>query len=437
MIAPLLVLAAALAAAAPAAPVRAVKPPALKDDAVRPPLPIDYVPLAVETAFDLAAIAPGDAVAARTLVDRLANRAPLARADVLSAEGLANRNRDARVAWVLLRAVHVRAAEQARADRRAPVALEHLRRVAGLESSADADVDIVVVLLEQGRWAEAEREAQAVAAQRPGDVRGALALGFALLRQDRAGEALEVLEAAQAVEDSKRVRELLALVRRALASERGMNEARQWHFNVRYEGAPDPELAGALTARLELHYATLAGVFGFEPPATVPVVLFTKDRYYAVTGAPHWSGGAYSSLDGRIRVPARGLTPEALSEIDATLLHELVHVFVAERTHGVAPRLLHEALAQYYEGDRVTSKLDFEALSALGEGRLGGVGGFYMEALSFGEYLVQLSGQNHVNDLLTAIGDAENIDAGFQKVYGRNYKQIRDDWKIWAREQYR
>src|SRR4029078_9026846 len=106
-------------------------------------------------------------------------------------------------------------------------------------------------------------------------------------------------------------------------------------------------------------------------------------RVYTPRGAP-------------ARVPAGGLTPAALSEIDGTLRHELAHVFIAERTHsvapplphavlaqhthGVAPRLLHEALAQYYEGDRVSSKLDFDALSALGDGRLSGVGGFYMEA---------------------------------------------------------
>jgi hypothetical protein len=413
------------------------KGPTLKDDTVRPRLPVDYTPLKIETAFDLAAVAPADAAAAKTLVDRLAAGAALVPADIVTAEAVANRNRNAPVAWALLRAVHGRAAEQARASRNAPVALEHLRRVAGLDASADVEVNVLVVLLEQDAWAEAEREAQAVSAHRPDDVRGALALAFALLRQDRASEAYEVLQAALEVEDSKRVRQLLALVQRALASEQGMSEARQWHFHVLYEGTPDPILAKALTARLESHYATLAGVFGFEPATTVPVVLFTKERYHSVTGAPHWSGGAYNVLDGRIRVPAGGLTADALGEIDGTLLHELVHAFIAERTHGAAPRLLHEALAQYYEGERVTSKLDFETLGALGEGRLGGVGGFYMEALSFGEYLVQLAGQNHVNDLLTAIGEAENVDAGFQKVYGRDYKEMREDWKIWAREQYR
>jgi hypothetical protein len=294
-----------------------------------------------------------------------------------------------------------------------------------------------VVLLEQGSWSAAESEARDLRASRPEDLAGPLALGYALLRQDRAAEALALLEAVPEVVESERGKALLGVVRRAVASEEGMNEARLWHFHVLYDGPADPELGKALTARLESHYATLAGLFEFQPAATIPVVLLTKERYHLVTGAPHWSGGAYSALDGRIRVPAGGLTPEALAEIDSTLLHELVHVFVAERTHGVAPRFLHEALAQHEEGDRVGARLSSEELGALADGRLDGVGGFYVEALSFGEYLMQLAGQRGVNELLAALGETGDVEAGFRKAYGRDYTQIRADWRAWMASRYR
>ena len=38
--------------------------------------------------------------------------------------------------------------------------------------------------------------------------------------------------------------------------------------------------------------------------------------------------------------------------MDDTLIHELTHAFVHDRTKGVAPREIHEGLAQYMEGKR-------------------------------------------------------------------------------------
>jgi hypothetical protein len=218
-----------------------------------------------------------------------------------------------------------------------------------------------------------------------------------------------------------------------------MNEARQWHFHVLYEGAPNPALARAVTDRLESHYSALASLLECEPAATVPVILFTQERYHSARGegAPLWSAGAYDVADGRIRVPVGGLSASALGVIDDTLLHELVHVFVADRTAGTAPRLLHEGLAQYVTGRRVAARLTPEQLAALAEGRLLGVSGFYIEALAFAEYLMELAGPRGVNDLLEAMGETGDIDAGFRKAYGRDFTQIQADWRAWMQAHYR
>jgi hypothetical protein len=166
-------------------------------------------------------------------------------------------------------------------------------------------------------------------------------------------------------------------------------------------------------------------------------VLFAKERFHAATGIPHWAGGAYNAIDGRIRVPAGGLTPAAIGAVDDTLLHELVHVFIADRTGGTAPRLLHEALAQYVTGDRVASLLTAQQLGALADGRAGGVHGFYLEAMSFGEYLMELAGPRGVNDLLEAMGETGDIDAGFRRAYGRDFTQVQADWRAWMQAHYR
>ena len=428
----------AMLSAAASAPARKPRPPARPpDNTITAWLPLEYVPLAVDASFDVASLPAAEQPRASALADLVLRDAPVSEVDTAAAELLFSRHRRNAAAWRLLRAVHLRAAGQARAARRLPAAAEHLRRVAAVAPEAAVEIDLVMVLLEQGRWADAEREGRSLWSHRSEDAAGPLAVAFALLRQDRAAEAHEAAQAAREVEDSERVRRMLALIQGQLASEQGMSEARHWHFHVLYEGAPNLELGRAVADRLESHYADLASLFEYEPTSTIPVILFTKERYHAVTGTGHWSGGAYSAQDGRIRIPAGGLSAAALGEIDSTLRHELVHVFVDERTGGAAPRFLHEGLAQYVEGERVTSLLNMDTLAALADGRLDGVGGFYAEALSFGEYLVQLAGQRGVNDLLEAIGEARDADAGFRKVYGVDYKKIRADWREWAVVQYR
>jgi hypothetical protein len=122
--------------------------------------------------------------------------------------------------------------------------------------------------------------------------------------------------------------------------------------------------------------------------------------------------------------------------MDDTLLHELTHAFVAEISRGVAPREVHEGLAQLMEGKRVRDLLDERALGALAEGRLGGVGGFYMASLSFVEYLLGQRGQGGLNDLLKAMAETGSADAALQQVYRRDIQALRRDWQARLRQQY-
>jgi hypothetical protein len=424
--------------AAGAVPTVKPAPFSANEGSIRAPLPFEYVPLAVDPAFDVASVPLPDRALAAGLAARVTAGAVLGEDDIRAGERLSTRQRGVPATWRLLRAVYVRAAEQARARHDVPAALEHLRRLTAVAPEPAVDVDILVLLLEGGSWREAEAAARSFANAHDEDARGALALAYALLRDDRASEALEALEAAPQAAASPAGKTLLARVRRALGSEAGMHEARQWHFHVLYEGAANPDLARALTERLESHYAMLAGLFECQPAATIPVVLFTKEHYYSAgVGGPRWSEGVFDVADGRIRVPVGGLTAGALSTIDGTLLHELVHVFVVDRTAGTAPRLLHEGLAQYVTGDRVAALLDASQLAALADGRARGVGGFYVEALAFAEYLMDLGGPRGIADLLAALGEAGDIDAGFRKVYGRGYVEVQADWRAWMQARYR
>jgi len=145
-------------------------------------------------------------------------------------------------------------------------------------------------------------------------------------------------------------------------------------------------------------------------------------------GAPAWSGGIYDGIDGRIRIPIGGLSSSLTPDMDGTLIHELTHAFVADRSRGVAPREIQEGLAQYMEGKRLGSALTEEQLKALADGRIGGVGGYYLAALSFVEHLIAQRGMGGMNELLKAMGETGDVDEAFQRVQGRSYATARSDW---------
>ena len=189
------------------------------------------------------------------------------------------------------------------------------------------------------------------------------------MRQDRSREAIELLTAFLGLHEDAETRAFLNRVQHDQASERGLEEARLAHFHVRYDGDAHEDVGREILRLLERHYATLARSFDYQPAQPVPVILLSSESYYDATGAPAWSGGQYDSFDGRIRVPIGGLSAALSPELDGTLVHELTHSFVADLSRGLAPRELHEGLAQYMEGRRM-SQLDPERLRALADGRL-------------------------------------------------------------------
>jgi hypothetical protein len=167
------------------------------------------------------------------------------------------------------------------------------------------------------------------------------------------------------------------------------------------------------------------------------VILFSREAYYNASGAPAWSGGVYDTLDGRIRVPIGGLTTSLTPDIDDTLIHELTHAFIADQTKGMlVPREIHEGMAQYMEGKRSASMLTAEQMTLLADGRLGGVGGFYLGALSYVEYLISIRGAGGMNDLFKAMGETRSVDEAFRQVHGTTYRGSMQAWNERLRQQH-
>jgi tetratricopeptide (TPR) repeat protein len=360
---------------------------------------------------------------ARSLAARVNRLEMLFTADQRVAEDLHGRYPDEPRLRDLLEATLVRLATQDQVLRQYPEAASRLRRAIQIRPDGlSARQALVRLLLESSDWPAAEAAAREALALAPRDPDLLEAYAIALFRQDRNREAADAFRAVLEVSSSPTAREFLTRLQKNARDEGGMTEQRLSRFHVRYDGAEHEDVGREILRALERHYAALASAMDHQLREPVPVILFSDEAYYDASGAPRWSGGVFDNTDGRIRVPIQGLGRNLTPDMDDTLRHELTHAFVFDIAGGHAPRELNEGLAQWMEGKRLDSFVDADARRALADGRIGGVSGYYLNALGFVEDLISLRGPSGVNDLLRAIGETDDVDAAFSQVYGQDFR---------------
>lgn len=380
-------------------------------------------PAVPQPGSDAGALSAADAQAANEIAARLPEQVNAA--DVQWLEALVQRAPSSPARGLLVSVLLA----VARADldaRQYDVARARLERAAQLTPlDARPHVGLHDVWAAQQDWPRAESAIRAALSRDPSARASQMALAYALFRQDRNREAREVLAALLENGEDPPARALLARIDGAQQDEAGMTEKRVAHFHVRYDGDAHEGVGREILRALEGHYATLKLTFDHEPKTIVPVILFAREAYYDAAGAPAWSGGVFDQIDGRIRVPIGGLDASLSPEMDGTLLHELTHAFVHDLTAGLAPREIHEGLAQYMEGRRIDQMLDGPSKAALSRGEIRGVPGFYLEALAFAEFLMAQRGQGGINALLRLMGSTGNVDRACDEAYGRDWAGLR------------
>lgn len=411
------------------------EPPEAPPTVELPPPLVSSSPEAADEGLRAASAVAADRETAARLSERLRSRSPLTEADVLAAEDLYSRH--PAPAQDLLEAVLIGAAAGHREARRYAAAAALLGRAQTLApASPRVPRALLGVWLESADWAAAEGAARDLLARSPADAEAARGLAYALVRQDRSREAIEFLVAFLDTRPDPQTQALLERFRRGQGPEASLDEARLAHFHVRYDGDAHEDVGREILRVLDRHYATLVRTFGHQPAGPIPVILLSRESYYDASGAPAWSGGRYDGFDGRVRLPIGGLTTSLAGELDDTLLHELTHAFVADLSRGIAPRELHEGLAQLMEGKRSETLLGEEGLRALADGRIQGVGGFYLSALGLTEHLVGQRGQGGVNDVLRAMAQTGSSDEAFRRVYGQSLGGLKRDWAARLRQRY-
>lgn len=218
-----------------------------------------------------------------------------------------------------------------------------------------------------------------------------------------------------------------ARTRAALVVDSNKDQIESERFDIRFDGESQSGVARDVRSVLDRAYVRLADIYYERPTRKIPVVLHSSRDYYTATGAPWWSGGVYSSHDGAIQIPVRGLPSSLPREMEDVLVHELSHAFVDEMSGGRAGRDLQEGLAQYMEGKRIEEELGPAELKRLATSGQQTVMNFYMLSLVVSQQLVQSRGQGQVNDLLRAMKETGSEEGGYQKVFGQSGAAIKRD----------
>ena len=200
-----------------------------------------------------------------------------------------------------------------------------------------------MVRLKQGRYAEAVSLLDQAIGVNSQNASIYHLLGQAYYADGRMAEAVDALTEAISLGGGDEVDKLLQKVQREWQVEQDMGQESRGHFLLSFvDGKQVAELAPRILEILEDAYTELGSELAYFPDIKVPVLLYLKKDFSAVTNSPDWAGGVY---DGKIRLPLRGMHRMS-DQLAAVLYHEYMHVLVHFMAGRRSPVWLNEGLAE-------------------------------------------------------------------------------------------
>lgn len=243
------------------------------------------------------------------------------------------------------------------------------------------------------------------------------------------------------IEDSPDIREKLNRLDREQNASANYDSTVSNHFLIRYDGGQGvSSLTSEISEYLEEAYRILSSQYDLYPAEPFVVILYPRQQFFNVMDVPMWSAGAN---DGKIKLPIKGVT-SLNDELKGVLIHELSHSFVDLKTLKNAPAWLHEGLAKYAEGERMTPGGKQLLKDMIASGNLprfqrlyGSFAGFnaqsaavlYLQSLSFIEYLVDRHRQYQMNQFLDRLGKQESLGEAFEGVYLVSIEDMENRWR--------
>ncbi len=299
-----------------------------------------------------------------------------------------------------------------------------------------------MVRFKQGSYAEAAyllNQAIGLAPQNTGLYH---LLGKAHYADGRMQEAIDVLTAASQLDGGPEVDALLEKVIREWQVEQNMGQDVRGLFQLSFVDSKNAaELASLILDVLEEAYAELGSDLAYYPNVTVPVLLYLKSDFSAMTNSPDWAAGVY---DGKIRLPLGGLH-QMSDQLKAVLYHEYMHVIVHFMANRYAPVWLNEGLAEL-SGRRMYSSSSLSFMQAVQEKRTldweslshsfitlesEKVPLAYEQSYSLVAFMVERYGWHKMTELLKKIGKKVDWKDAIEFVYqdyGLGWEEILKEW---------
>ena len=253
-------------------------------------------------------------------------------------------------------------------------------------------------------------------------------LGDVYYGQERTSEALAEWKRAYELKPNDALKTKIDKLVRERSIDGSYRQSEAAHFTLKYDGdRAGPDLGGQIVDFLESQFKALETRFDHYPLQPIVVILYPQRQFYEATRADPNVAGLF---DGKIRVPIGGLQ-QLNAEARHVLLHELAHAFIAGKSHGTAPRWLHEGLAQDIEG-KTTSTMTGVALAKQFQSSESkedwGEAFTYPSALSFVEYLEERLGFPVLMDVLETMAREGPAEDAFERVTRYSLKELRQAW---------
>jgi len=270
--------------------------------------------------------------------------------------------------------------------------------------------------------------------------------GWAYYGANKMDQAIEEWKRAERLRPDPEVERAIEKAQRDKAEEDSYREGETAHFDLKYYGGANPNLARGILRALEDDFRDLESQLDYTPPEPIAVILYTEQSFADITRAPGWVGALN---DGRLRIPVQGLT-EVTPDLARVLRHELTHSFIGQKSHGRAPTWLQEGVAQWMEGRRSASAAG-ALIDAAGQGAappLQAMEGSWMSlsgnqaafayawSLAVVESIIDSGGVSDISRLLDRIATSSSTEAACQETLHSNYADLEQQAVVYLKRQY-
>lgn len=201
-------------------------------------------------------------------------------------------------------------------------------------------------------------------------------------------------------------------------------------------------------------FKTFQARYGFTPQGPILIEIFGKHDDFAVRtmGLPGLVGALGACFGRVIAMDSPKARPPGTFSWQATLWHEIAHVFSLQASDYKVPRWLTEGISVYEEHKKDPAwgrELALEYARALATKRTFGVKGLpkaferpqdlsmaYFEASLLTEYLISINGDAGVRVLLSAYAKGAKDEAAFTQAFGKSVDEVEAGFQAFVMQLY-